>query len=167
MYNDLNVTSVYKTSYLRNKLSFISRLQGNSYVNIFTLPAPRTVVSCWEEVMINIKSTIELNIMPIDIVWKIVCVKCYYIGTKVSNCGQDGMFPGLIPLIESYLSGMDVDADTHCSVQQYLKLIQKRASGDIFTMASWMRQFITTHPQYKWVSLRYCMLGYMQTTSRT
>ncbi|XP_028175094.1 glutamate--cysteine ligase [Ostrinia furnacalis] len=63
--------------------------------------------------------------------------------------GKDGVFPGLIPLIESYLSGMDVDADTHCSVQQYLKLIQKRASGEISTMATWMRRFITTHPQYK------------------
>ncbi|KAM3966577.1 glutamate--cysteine ligase [Aphomia sociella] len=62
--------------------------------------------------------------------------------------GKDGVFPGLIPLIESYLSGMDVDADTHCSVQQYLKLIQRRASGEISTMASWMRQFVTSHPQY-------------------
>ncbi|XP_075982985.1 glutamate--cysteine ligase [Anticarsia gemmatalis] len=63
--------------------------------------------------------------------------------------GKDGIFPGLIPLIESYLSGMDVDADTHCSVQQYLKLIQRRASGEISTMATWMRNFVTTHPQYK------------------
>ncbi|CAK1548462.1 unnamed protein product [Leptosia nina] len=63
--------------------------------------------------------------------------------------GKDGIFPGLIPLIESYLSGMDVDADTHCSVQQYLKLIQRRASGEISTMATWMRQFVTSHPDYK------------------
>ncbi|KAJ0181262.1 hypothetical protein K1T71_003347 [Dendrolimus kikuchii] len=62
--------------------------------------------------------------------------------------GRDGVFPGLIPLIESYLSGMDVDADTHCSVQQYLKLIQRRASGEISTMAAWMRNFVTNHPQY-------------------
>lgn len=63
--------------------------------------------------------------------------------------GKEGVFPGLISMIESYLSGMDVDADTHCSVQQYLKLIQRRASGEILTMASWMRNFVTTHPQYK------------------
>ncbi|XP_068628616.1 glutamate--cysteine ligase [Battus philenor] len=62
--------------------------------------------------------------------------------------GKDGMFPGLIPLIESYLSGMDVDADTHCSVQQYLKLIQRRASSEISTIATWMREFVTNHPQY-------------------
>ncbi|RVE50980.1 hypothetical protein evm_004389 [Chilo suppressalis] len=62
--------------------------------------------------------------------------------------GKDSTFPGLVPLIESYLSGMDVDADTHCSVQQYLKLIQRRASGEIATMAAWMRTFVTTHHHY-------------------
>ncbi|XP_052737128.1 glutamate--cysteine ligase catalytic subunit [Bicyclus anynana] len=63
--------------------------------------------------------------------------------------GKEGVFPGLISLIDSYLSGMDVDADTHCSVQQYLKLISRRASGEIHTMASWMRDFVTKHPDYK------------------
>ncbi|CAH2068772.1 unnamed protein product, partial [Iphiclides podalirius] len=63
--------------------------------------------------------------------------------------GKEGVFPGLVPLIESYLSGMDVDADTHCSVQQYLKLIQRRAANEISTMATWMREFVTTHPKYQ------------------
>ncbi|KAG8240085.1 hypothetical protein J437_LFUL019657, partial [Ladona fulva] len=53
---------------------------------------------------------------------------------------MEGDFPGLIPLINSYLSGMDVDADTHCTVQQYLKLIQRRASGDLMTTAQWLRK---------------------------
>ncbi|XP_041973973.1 glutamate--cysteine ligase catalytic subunit [Aricia agestis] len=63
--------------------------------------------------------------------------------------GKEGSFPGLAPLVESYLSGMDVDADTHCSVQQYLKLITRRAAGDLNTMATWMRDFVTSHPDYK------------------
>ncbi|CAH0722674.1 unnamed protein product, partial [Brenthis ino] len=63
--------------------------------------------------------------------------------------GKEGVFPGLIPLIESYLSGMDVDADTHCTVQQYLKLIQRRAAGEIATMATWMREFVAAHPDYR------------------
>lgn len=63
--------------------------------------------------------------------------------------GKVGTFPGLIPLIESYLSGMDVDADTHCSIQQYLKLIQRRASGELSTTATWIRDFVTNHPEYK------------------
>ncbi|KAG5885190.1 hypothetical protein JTB14_036497 [Gonioctena quinquepunctata] len=44
---------------------------------------------------------------------------------------------------------MDVDADTHCSIQQYLKLIEGRASGEILTTASWMRKFVLEHPDYR------------------
>lgn len=60
-----------------------------------------------------------------------------------------GTFPGLVPLIHSYLSSMDVDTDTHCTIQQYLRLIQKRASGKLLTMASWIRQEVVNHPDYK------------------
>lgn len=63
--------------------------------------------------------------------------------------GKEGEFPGLIPLINNYLSGMDVDADTHCTIQQYLKFIQRRASGEILTTASWLRKFVSNHPEYK------------------
>ncbi|XP_024085611.1 glutamate--cysteine ligase catalytic subunit [Cimex lectularius] len=63
--------------------------------------------------------------------------------------GKEGVFPGLIPLINSYLNGMEVDTDTHCSIQQYLKLIQRRASGQLLTTASWIRQFVRQHPSYK------------------
>lgn len=63
--------------------------------------------------------------------------------------GKEGEFPGLIPLINNYLSGMDVDADTHCTIQQYLKFIQQRASGEVMTTASWLRSFVTSHPEYQ------------------
>ncbi|CAH1117918.1 unnamed protein product [Phaedon cochleariae] len=63
--------------------------------------------------------------------------------------GKEGEFPGLIPLINSYLSSMDVDADTHCTIQQYLKFIQRRASGEILTTASWIRKFVTEHKDYR------------------
>lgn len=62
--------------------------------------------------------------------------------------GKDS-FPGLVPLIHSYLSSMDVDADTHCTIQQYLRLIQRRASGELLTTASWIRQEVLNHPDYK------------------
>lgn len=39
------------------------------------------------------------------------------------------MFPGLIPILNSYLENMEVDVDTRCSILNYLKLIKKRASG--------------------------------------
>ncbi|KAI4501681.1 hypothetical protein M0802_003016 [Mischocyttarus mexicanus] len=63
--------------------------------------------------------------------------------------GKNGVFPGLIPLVNSYLANMDVDADTHCTVQRYMKLIQRRASGDLLTTAAWLRKEVTSHPEYK------------------
>lgn len=45
---------------------------------------------------------------------------------------QEGMFPGLIPILNSYLENMEVDVDTRCSILNYLKLIKKRASGMAF-----------------------------------
>nr|CAD7581222.1 unnamed protein product [Timema californicum] len=74
--------------------------------------------------------------------------------------GKKGEFPGLIPLINSYLSGMDVDADTHCTIQQYLKLIQRRAAGDLHTTASWIRDFVQTHPDYKQDSVVSDLINY-------
>lgn len=63
--------------------------------------------------------------------------------------GKGEEFPGLLPLIGSYLSSVEVDADTHCTIHQYLRLIQKRASGDLMTAAHWIRDFVTKHPDYK------------------
>lgn len=63
--------------------------------------------------------------------------------------GKEGTFPGLVPLIHSYLASMDVDTDTHCTIQQYLRLIQRRASGALLTTASWIRKEVLGHPEYK------------------
>lgn len=50
---------------------------------------------------------------------------------------------------------MEVDTDTHCTIQQYLKLISRRASGQIDTTASWIRRFIQQHPAYKYYKYSY------------
>lgn len=63
--------------------------------------------------------------------------------------GKGTSFPGLISLINCYLSSMEVDADTHCTIQQYLRLISKRASGKLLTTASWIRKEIINHPEYR------------------
>ncbi|XP_076384766.1 glutamate--cysteine ligase isoform X1 [Megalopta genalis] len=63
--------------------------------------------------------------------------------------GKDDVFPGLVPLVNSYLASMDVDVDTHCSIQAYMKLIQKRASGELLTTAAWLRKEVVSHPEYK------------------
>ncbi|XP_077093762.1 glutamate--cysteine ligase catalytic subunit-like [Siphateles boraxobius] len=63
--------------------------------------------------------------------------------------GKEGVFHGLIPMLNSYLENMEVDVDTRCTILNYLKLINKRASGELMTMAKWMREFVAKHPQYK------------------
>jgi glutamate--cysteine ligase catalytic subunit len=63
------------------------------------------------------------------------------------NEGED--FPGLIPLVESYLDSVNVDVVTRCELATYLDLIRKRASGELWTAARWIREFVARHPEYK------------------
>ncbi|XP_077585151.1 glutamate--cysteine ligase catalytic subunit isoform X2 [Stigmatopora nigra] len=63
--------------------------------------------------------------------------------------GKEGVFQGLIPILNCYLETMEVDVDTRCTILNYLKLIKKRASGELMTMAKWMREFVAKHPEYK------------------
>lgn len=59
-------------------------------------------------------------------------------------------FPGLIQIINDYLSNLDdIDVETQCTIKQYLCLIEYRARGDLLTPASWMRKFVVNHPKYK------------------
>ena len=63
--------------------------------------------------------------------------------------GQADGFPGLIPLVESYLNSVNVDVETRCGLARYLDLIRKRASGQLWTGARWIRHFVRTHPEYQ------------------
>ncbi|KAM9477478.1 glutamate--cysteine ligase catalytic subunit-like [Clarias gariepinus] len=63
--------------------------------------------------------------------------------------GKEGVFPGIVPILNCYLENMEVDVKTRCTILNYLKLIKKRASGELMTMARWMREFVAKHPEYK------------------
>jgi glutamate--cysteine ligase catalytic subunit len=63
--------------------------------------------------------------------------------------GKEGHFPGLIPLMNRYLDSIDVDAETRCTISVYLKLIERKAAGELMTTARWMREFIVNHSDYK------------------
>ncbi|KAI9356225.1 glutamate-cysteine ligase-domain-containing protein [Zopfochytrium polystomum] len=58
-------------------------------------------------------------------------------------------FPGLIPLIRSYLATSPIPAATQIKLSSYLDLISHRASGALPTAAKWMRSFVMRHPAYK------------------
>jgi glutamate--cysteine ligase catalytic subunit len=65
-----------------------------------------------------------------------------------SGPGSENQFPGLIPLVESYLDSMNVDVLTRCELASYLDLIKKRADGRLWTAAKWIREFVAAHPAY-------------------
>lgn len=58
-------------------------------------------------------------------------------------------FPGLISLVRMYINSIDVDVDTRCTILQYLRLISKRASGELMTTAGWIRKQVVSHPDYR------------------
>lgn len=62
--------------------------------------------------------------------------------------GCDG-FIGLVPLVRRYLHQMGLNVDTMCRLGRYLDLVSKRASGQLETNATWIRNFIRKHPDYK------------------
>lgn len=57
-------------------------------------------------------------------------------------------FPGLIPLIQSFLTATDVNAATLEQLTRYLTIISEKASGRLWTAARWMRQLVQTHESY-------------------
>ena len=67
----------------------------------------------------------------------------------INGQAQESGFPGLIPLVESYLSGMNIDVETSCGLGRYLDLIRKRASGELWTGAKWIREFVREHEEYQ------------------
>ncbi|KAL5328367.1 hypothetical protein ACEPPN_001866 [Leptodophora sp. 'Broadleaf-Isolate-01'] len=66
-----------------------------------------------------------------------------------SKPDSDHDFPGLIPLVESYLDSMNVDVETRCELAAYLNLIKRRADGTLWTAAKWIREFVRSHEEYK------------------
>lgn len=69
--------------------------------------------------------------------------------SEIINGSSTSTFPGLIPLVESYLNSVNVDVETRCSVARYLALIRGRADGTLWTGARWIREFVGNHEAYK------------------
>ncbi|KAJ6114450.1 hypothetical protein N7486_000228 [Penicillium sp. IBT 16267x] len=80
---------------------------------------------------------------PVEVEYELMTI------SDIINGCADGSFPGLIPLVESYLNSVNVDVETRCSLASYLDLIRKRADGTLWTGARWIREFVAKHPSYK------------------
>jgi len=63
-------------------------------------------------------------------------------------CGK-GEFPGLLGLVNAYINSLDVDFKSKRKLRKYLELVRMRSNGTLSTTATWMRDFIRSHPAYK------------------
>ena len=63
--------------------------------------------------------------------------------------GKGDYFPGLIPLLYAYLDHINCDSVTRSRLEMYLDFIERRAVGELVTPATWMRNFVRSHPAYK------------------
>ncbi|KAG6359235.1 hypothetical protein INS49_012756 [Diaporthe citri] len=95
---------------------------------------------------------------PVEDEYRLMSVNEIINGTAAAAggdaAGDDGLddgesFPGLIPLVESYLDSVNVDVVTRCELATYLDLIRRRASGELWTAAKWIRHLVAGHPAYK------------------
>jgi glutamate--cysteine ligase catalytic subunit len=64
-------------------------------------------------------------------------------------CGKGDYFPGLIPLVRVYLDHIGADSITMNRLSTYLDFIEKRATGELVTPATWIRNYIRSHEDYK------------------
>mmetsp|Transcript_962 Transcript_962/g.1358 ORF Transcript_962/g.1358 Transcript_962/m.1358 type:complete len:854 (-) Transcript_962:240-2801(-) len=62
--------------------------------------------------------------------------------------GKDGPL-GLIHVVHAYLDMIECDPKSRKVVNTYLSLIADRASGKLMTAATWLRNFVDLHPDYK------------------
>lgn len=71
----------------------------------------------------------------------------FTINEIVNGDGQG--FPGLMGVVRKYLDGLDIDPSVRNELDKSLDLIRRRADGSLVTTATWMRQFVQSHPDYK------------------
>lgn len=84
---------------------------------------------------------------PVEDEYSLMTIDEIINGSKDGEAGHS--FPGLIPLVESYLDSMNVEVTTRCELARYLDLIRKRADGTLWTAAKWIREVVANHEEYK------------------
>merc|ERR1712023_489484 len=62
--------------------------------------------------------------------------------------GRSDEFCGLIPLVLDYVESLVGGSATKDKIYHYLKLLLRRASGELPTTAQWLRKYVRDHPAY-------------------
>ncbi|KAI1159021.1 glutamate-cysteine ligase [Nemania serpens] len=111
--------------------------------NPFPNRTPRSAVG--SSVNSPVTSRPASPVSPVEDEYTLMTVDEVINGSK----SEEHNFPGLIPIVESYLDSVNMDVQTRCELSTYLDLIRKRASGELWTAAKWIRHFVARHPAYQ------------------
>lgn len=79
--------------------------------------------------------------------------KCELMTIAEIMLGKGTYYPGLIPLVKAYVEYIECDEKTTSLLLKYISLIEKRSTGELPTAATWIRNFVRTHPDYKFDSI--------------
>lgn len=58
------------------------------------------------------------------------------------------------------MDSLNVDVETSYQLGLYLDLVSSRANGSLMTTASWIRQYVRSHPEYKFDSVVSSKINY-------
>ncbi|KAG9046203.1 hypothetical protein FS837_004874 [Tulasnella sp. UAMH 9824] len=73
------------------------------------------------------------------------------INEVINGNGDD--FPGLLGLVNAYLNSLDVEFEQKRRMRKYMEFVKQRANGTLKTTATWIREFVRSHPTYKFDSV--------------
>lgn len=68
---------------------------------------------------------------------------------EIINGSPARSFPGLLGVVRQYLDGLEISSEVRTNLDKSLDLVAKRADGSLVTTATWMRNFVQSHPAYK------------------
>ena len=66
----------------------------------------------------------------------------------------------MVTLVHNYLESLNVDVETSYQLNLYLDLVSARARGELITTAAWIRQYVRSHPEYKFDSVVSAKINY-------
>ena len=72
---------------------------------------------------------------------------------RLTGLSSKGSKPGLIILVYEYVDTLDVDDGQRKRLFGYLDFVRKRSTGEFQTPATWIRNFVRSHPAYKFDSV--------------
>jgi glutamate--cysteine ligase catalytic subunit len=94
------------------------------------------------------RPTTPPDLPPVESEYTLMTVSEIINGPGPNNTDSNA-FPGLIPLVESYLNAINIDVTTRCELARYLDLIRHRADGSLWSTSKWIREFVRGHEEYK------------------